>query len=85
MAAFQAHSKAPVVDVVDKVMPIILLSDKSTCIMYDRTSTFRKVNDAWRDLFTRKGRYIEAIPPTSDALIRFPVERDTTLDSTKMS
>ena len=38
-------------------MPIIFLSDKSACIMYDRTSTFRKVNDAQRDLSTRKGRY----------------------------
>ena len=27
-----------------------------------------KVNDARRDLFTRKGRDVEAIPPTSDAL-----------------
>ena len=45
MAAFQALSKAPLVDVVDEVMPIIFLSDKSACIMYDRTSTFRKVND----------------------------------------
>ena len=85
MAAFQALSTAPVVDVVDEVMPIIFLSDKSAWIMYDCTSTFRKVNDARRDLFPRKGRYIEAIPPTSDALIRFPVERDTTQDSTKMS
>ena len=78
MAAFQALSKAPLVDVVDEVMPIIFLSNKSAWIKYDCTSTFRKVNDARRDLFPRKGRYIEAIPPTSDALIRFPVERDTT-------
>ena len=85
MAAFQAPSNVPVMYVVDEVMPIIFLSDKSACIMYDRTSTFRKVNDARRDLFTLRGRYIEAIPPTSDALIRFPVERDTTQDSTKMS
>ena len=85
MAAFQAPSKAPVVYVMDEVMPIIFFSDKSACIMYDRISTFRKVNDARRDLSTRKGRYIEAVPPTSDALIRFPVERDTTQDSTKIS
>ena len=36
--------------------------------MYDRTSTCMKVNDARKDLFTHKGREIEAIPPTSDAL-----------------
>ena len=63
-AAFQALSNAPMVDVVDEVMPILERYDT----MYDRISTCVKVNDAWRDLFTRKGRDIEAIPPTSDAL-----------------
>ena len=28
-----------------------------------------KVNDARRDLFTRKGRDIQAIPPTSDPYV----------------
>ena len=37
MAAFQALSTAPVVDVVDEVMPIIFLSDKSAWIKYDCT------------------------------------------------
>jgi len=46
-------------------MPIL---EHYLTIMYDRTSTRMKVNDARRDLFTRKGRDIEAIPPTSDAL-----------------
>ena len=64
-AAFQALSNAPTVDVVDEVMPIL---ERYVTIMYDRTSTCTKVNDARRDLFTRKGRDIQAIPPTSDAL-----------------
>ena len=64
-AAFQALSNALTVDVVDEVMPIL---ERYVTIMYDRTSTCMKVNDARRDLFTRKGRDIEAIPPTSDAL-----------------
>ena len=51
--------------------------------MYDRTSACRKVNAARRDLFTCKRRYIEAIPSTSDALLLFPVEHDTTQDSRK--
>ena len=59
-AAFQALSNAPTVDVVDEVMPIL---ERYVTIMYDRTSTCMKVNDAHRDLFTRKGRDIEAIPP----------------------
>jgi len=48
------------VDVVDEVMPIF---EHYLTIMHDRTSTCMKVNDARRDLFTRKGRDIEAPPP----------------------
>ena len=59
-AAFQALSNAPLVEVVDELMPIL---ERYVTIMYDRTSTCMKVNDARRDLFTRKGRDIEAIPP----------------------
>ena len=72
-AAFQALSNAPTVDVVDEVMPIL---ERYVTIMYDRTSTCMKVNDARRDLFTRKGRDIKAIPPTPDAL-RQHVKRST--------
>ena len=64
-AAFQALSNAPTVDVVDQVMPIL---ERYVTIMYDRTSACMKVNDARKDQFTRKGRDIEAIPFTSDAL-----------------
>ena len=64
-AAFQALSNAPTVDLVDQVMPIL---EQYVTIMYDRTSTCMKVNDARRDLLSRKGRDIEAIPPTLDAL-----------------
>ena len=59
-AAFQALSNAPTVDVVDEGMPIL---ERYVTIMYDRTGTCMKVNDARRDLFTRKGRDIEATPP----------------------
>ena len=83
IAAFQALSNAPVVNVVDKVMVNIL--ERYVTVMYDRTSTCRKVNDARRDLFTRKGRYTVAVHPTSDALLRSPVERDTKQDATNMS
>ena len=51
-AAFQDLSNAPTVGVVDEVMPIL---ERYVTIMYDRTSTCMKVNDARRDLFTRKG------------------------------
>ena len=65
MAALQALSNTPTVDVVDEVMPIL---EQYVTITYECTSTCMKINDARRDLFTRKGRGIEAIPPTSDAL-----------------
>ena len=64
-AAFRVLSNAPTVDVVDEVMPVL---EHYVTIMYDRTSTCMNVNEARRHLFTRKGRDIEAIPPTSDAL-----------------
>ena len=64
-AAFRFLSNAPMVAVVDEVMPFL---ERYVTIMYDRTSTCMNVNDARRDLFTRKGRDIEAISPTSDAL-----------------
>ena len=64
-AAFQALSNAPTVDVVDEVVSIL---ERYVTIMYDRTSTCMKVNDARKDPFTRKGRDVEAIHPTSDAL-----------------
>ena len=76
-AAFQALSNAPTVGVVEEAMPIL---ERYVTIMYDRTSTCMKVNDARRDLFTRKGRDIEAIPPTSDAL-RQHAKRSTYLAS----
>ena len=49
----------------DEVKPIL---ERNVNIMYDRSGTCIKVNDARRDLLTRKGRDIGAIPPTSDAL-----------------
>ena len=64
-AAFRVLSNAPTVVVVDEVMPVL---KRYVTIMCDRTSTCMNVNNARRDLFTRKGRDIEAIPPTSDAL-----------------
>ena len=83
IAASQALINAPMVDVGDKMMAINILERYAT--MYDRTRTCRKVNDARRDLFTRKGRYTVAIHPTSDALLRSLVEPDITQDSTNMS
>ena len=59
-AAFQALSNVPTVDIVNEVMSIL---EQNFTILYDRTSICTKVNDVRRNLFTRKGRDIETIPP----------------------
>ena len=33
-------------------------------LLYDRTSSHEHVNDARKQLFTKKGRAIDALPPT---------------------
>ena len=33
-------------------------------LMYDRTSTEMKVNEAWKQLFSQESRSIDGIPPT---------------------
>ena len=38
--------------------------------LYDRTSTSMTVNDCRRNLFTKKGRSVESMPPTKDALMQ---------------
>ena len=37
-------------------------------LLYDRISTCSTVNETRKELFTRKGRMIDSIPPTKDAL-----------------
>ena len=38
--------------------------ERLTVLMYDKRSTFHSVNAARRELFSKKGRTIEKIPPT---------------------
>lgn len=45
-------------------------------LLYDRTSTASTVNDARKQLFTRKGRQFHALPPTRAALVQH-VKRTT--------
>ena len=45
-------------------------------LLYDRTASFDKVNELRKYMFTKKGRQLEYIPPTEDALmlhIRRPI------------
>ena len=59
-----------------KVPSVSVLTDNFSTIerfvvlMYDRTSTSTSVNELRKILFARKGRSIEGIPPTADALFQ---------------
>ena len=64
---FESIANAPLISAVTSAMPIL---DRYTVLMYDPTSTCTTVNAARKDLFTRKARDIEALPPTSDALLQ---------------
>ena len=44
--------------------------EQNVVFVYDITSTCATVNEAHRDRFTRKGRAIESITPTSAALLQ---------------
>mgnify|MGYP006896106998 CR=1 FL=1 len=64
---FQSLSAAPTISAVSDAIPVL---QRFTVLMYDRTSSCTTVNAARKDLFTRKGRNIESIPPTADALLQ---------------
>ena len=51
--------------------------ERFVILMYDRTRSLECVNQARKQLFTQKGRSIEAIPPTKAALIQQPSEQPT--------
>lgn len=48
----------------------IALLERYVALLYDRTSSAVDVNVARKDLFTRKGRSTDAIPPTKAALLQ---------------
>lgn len=62
---FHSLSSAPSLSAVTDAIPIV---ERYVAIMYDPTSACTKVNEARKDLLARKGREIDAIPPTADAL-----------------
>ncbi|XP_071952428.1 uncharacterized protein [Antedon mediterranea] len=46
------------------------LLEEFTCHLYDKTSTLRSVTKLRQDLFSRKARTMDNIPPTQDALLQ---------------
>ena len=65
MSALCTLSRMPTTESVMIVLPI---SERFIVIMYDCGSSESSVNGERRVLFTQKGREIENIPPTQDAL-----------------
>ncbi|KAJ8019193.1 hypothetical protein HOLleu_42379 [Holothuria leucospilota] len=61
----------PSVEEMHQHMPTI---ERFGVIMYDKTSSCDRVDDARQKLFTHKGRAIELIPPTSAALFQHAKE-----------
>ena len=63
---FKQLSENPTFVALQNATPLL---ERFVVLMYDRTSSCTRVNEARKDLFTRKGRFIELIPPTSNALL----------------
>ena len=64
---FTSLSQSPSMQDVLDAMPVL---ERFVVLMYDRTSQCQRVNDARKVLFAQKGRTLENIPPTADALLQ---------------
>ena len=64
---FIALGSAPTTELVCQSMPMI---EKFVCLMYKPTTSCESVDDLRRELFTKEGRDLESIPPTSAALFQ---------------
>jgi hypothetical protein len=65
--AFSALSEVPTEESIQNVLPLL---EHFVVLMYDRTSTSTALDDARKELFSRKGRSIDLIPPTSAAFLQ---------------
>lgn len=54
-------------DIDDACMRVI---ERFTALMYDRTSNLSNVNEVRQELFSKKGRSLENIPPTRESLMQ---------------
>ena len=48
----------------------VAVLERFTILLYDRTSTMVKIDEARQELFTKKGRAMDALPPTKAALVQ---------------
>ena len=48
----------------------VSIIERFVCLLYDRTTIITNVDECRRMLFTKKGRTVDSIPPTKDALLQ---------------
>ena len=66
-AAFGVLSLVPTEEDIQAVMPVL---ERFVVLMYDKASSSTGIDEARKELFTRKGRSIDLIPPTSAAFLQ---------------
>ena len=49
--------------------------ERFVILLHDHTSNLDCVNQAWKQLYTQKGRSIDGIPPTKAALIQLMITK----------
>ncbi|KAG0721106.1 hypothetical protein GWK47_047115 [Chionoecetes opilio] len=61
------HLSTGTADISDDVVAVL---ERFTILLYDRTINLVNIDEARQALFTKKGRAMEAIPPTRGALVQ---------------
>lgn len=65
--AFCALAATPSAQCIEQWLSLL---ERFVVLLYDRTSSLEHVNEARKELFTKKGRTIDRLPPTQAALIQ---------------
>ncbi len=65
--AFCALANTPSVQCTEQWLPLL---EQFVVLLYDCTSSLEHVNDSRKELFTKKGRAIDLLPPTQAALFQ---------------
>ena len=65
--AFCALAATPSTECIEQWLPLL---ERFVVLLYDRTSSLEHVNEARKELFTKKSRTIDRLPPTQAALIQ---------------
>ena len=77
---FVKLSSSPIIKAVTDAIPVV---ERFDVLMYDRTSNCLDINSCSSDLFVKKGRAIEALPPTFATIL--PLHKKSYFPSPGMS